>query len=79
LAHVDITAYFKHDYFRNLKMKTYFDVIDNVKIEVNQRYFEQLVDDSLFLNCLRSQGVNNWDGWDMACEEYEETKAEEIK
>ena len=33
-----------------------------------------LVDDQLFLNCLRGAGVDNWDGWGDACTEYEKLK-----
>lgn len=78
MANTDVIINFRYDYFRDLIVNTEFDTQD-VKIEVSKRYFAQLVDDSLFLNCLRNQGVNNWDGWDKACEEYEEVKTEETK
>ena len=44
------------------------------KITIDKTYFDQLKDDSFFLNCLRNAGVNNWEGWDYACEEYEESE-----
>lgn len=46
------------------------------QITIDKTYFDQLKDDSLFLNCLRNAGVNNWEGWDSACEEYEQVIAE---
>lgn len=32
----------------------------------------QLQDDARLLNCLRNAGVDNWEGWDFALEEYHE-------
>lgn len=34
--------------------------------------YNQLVEDSLFLACLRNHGVDNWDGYDYAVDEYNE-------
>lgn len=39
--------------------------------------YEELLDDSLFLNCLRNSGVDNWDWYDEAVEEYQQIKGEE--
>lgn len=39
--------------------------------------YEELLDDSLFLNCLRNNGVDNWDWYDEAVEEYQQIKGEE--
>ena len=43
---------------------------DPETIEILLSKYEQLVDDSLFLNCLRHAGVDNWDGYDYAQDEY---------
>lgn len=32
--------------------------------------YQQLLDDSWLLECLRAAGVDNWDGWDYALEAY---------
>jgi hypothetical protein len=32
--------------------------------------YEKLYDDSLFLNCLRNAGVDNWQGYECAQDEY---------
>ena len=39
--------------------------------------FEELCDDFLFLNCLRNNGVDNWDWYSEAVEEYQQIKGEE--
>lgn len=40
-------------------------------ITVSKTEYDQLLDDSFFLNCLRNAGVDNWDGYEYAQEEYE--------
>lgn len=44
---------------------------------VNSEEHEELLDDSLFLNCLRNNGVDNWEWYDEAVEEYQQIKGEE--
>lgn len=44
---------------------------------VDSEEYEELLDDSLFLNCLRNNGVDNWDWYGEAVAEYQETKGEE--
>ena len=39
--------------------------------------YEELLDDSLFLNCLQNNGVDNWDWYDEAVAEYQQSKGEE--
>lgn len=41
-------------------------------IVVKQETFDQLVDDSNFLSSLEGAGVDNWEGYDMAVEMYQE-------
>ena len=35
---------------------------------------QELLEDSLFYKCLQHAGVDNWDGYDYALEEYNEGK-----
>lgn len=44
---------------------------------VDSDEYEELLDDSLFLNCLRNGGVDNWDWYDEAVAEYQQSKGEE--
>lgn len=34
--------------------------------------YEKLEEDSMFLNCLRGAGVDNWDGYEVAQEAFQE-------
>ena len=43
---------------------------DDGTVLISKEYFDELVDDSLFLTCLRNGGVDNWAYWDEAVEEY---------
>lgn len=47
-----------------------FNVVDSDE-------YEELLDDSLFLNCLRNNGVDNWDWYGEAVEEYQQIKGGE--
>jgi hypothetical protein len=40
------------------------------KIEIPRKEYDQLLRDAHLLNCLRNAGVDNWDGWDFAIEEF---------
>lgn len=44
---------------------------------VDSDEYEELLDDSLFLNCLQNNGVDNWDWYSEAVEEYQQSKGEE--
>ena len=44
---------------------------------VDSDEYEELLDDSLFLNCLQNNGVDNWDWYDEAVAEYQQSKGEE--
>lgn len=46
-------------------------------VSISLKEYSQLMRDSDFLNCLRNAGVDNWDGYDYACEEYAELNPEE--
>jgi len=45
-------------------------VIDTETIIVNKAYFEELLNDSRFLNCLTAAGVDNWDWYEAAVEDF---------
>lgn len=45
-------------------------------ITISKKLYDQLMDDSLFLNCLQNAGVDNWDWYDEAVEEYQKTNGE---
>lgn len=44
---------------------------------INSEEYEEMYDDSLFLNCLRNNGVDNWEWYSEAVEEYQQIKGEE--
>ncbi len=39
-------------------------------VTISKQQYEQLIEDSDILQCLRNAGVDNWDGWDFAMEEF---------
>lgn len=39
-------------------------------VTMSKSEYDDLMDDYLFLNCLRNAGVDNWDGYDFAIEAY---------
>ena len=41
-------------------------------IEITEELYEQLKEDSEWLECLNIAGVDNWDGYDYAREIYQE-------
>jgi hypothetical protein len=43
-------------------------------ITISVAEYEELKNDSLFLDCLRSAGVDNWDGYSYAQELLEEAE-----
>ena len=45
---------------------------DDKKISISEEEYEALLNDSIFLNCLQMMGVDNWDGYDGAIEQYQE-------
>jgi hypothetical protein len=55
------------------------DSMSENKIEVSIKLveLEQLRKDSHLLECLRAQGVDNWDGWDDAITAHQEAYSNE--
>lgn len=41
-------------------------------ITISKKEYIKLQNDSNFLRALQSAGVDNWDGYDIACDNYEE-------
>lgn len=46
--------------------------MDEPAIVIPISEYNALIEDSLFLQCLRNHGVDNWDGYDYAVDEYNE-------
>ncbi len=44
--------------------------VESPSVTITQKEYDKLLDDSLFLSCLRNAGVDNWDGYDYAQDEY---------
>lgn len=42
----------------------------NNTVTISEDWFDELFNDSLFLNSLRNNGVDNWDGYGEAWREY---------
>ena len=49
-------------------------VKETIAVEKNE--YERLKNDQAFLECLRSQGVDNWEGYSEACKEFNELNKE---
>ena len=49
-----------------------YGVVNNFNgtVTINEDYFDELFDDHLFLNALRNNGVDNWDGYSEAQAEH---------
>lgn len=52
---------------------------DDKKISISEEEYETLLKDSILLNCLQMMGVDNWDGYDEAIEQYNEILEQEEK
>lgn len=52
---------------------------DDKKISISEEEYEALLNDSILLNCLQMMGVDNWDGYDEAIEQYNEILEQEEK
>ena len=52
---------------------------DDKKITISEEEYETLLNDSILLNCLQMMGVDNWDGYDDAIEQYQEILQQEEK
>jgi hypothetical protein len=51
---------------------------DNVEmVTITKKEYNQLLNDADFLSCLESCGVDNWCGYDEACNMYEPNEDDE--
>lgn len=41
-------------------------------VTITKKEYDKLLDRDRLLNCLERAGVDNWDGWDFAMDEYNE-------
>ncbi len=48
----------------------------NGTVTINEDYFQELINDSLFLSILEAHGVDNWDGYGYAQEEFYQDEEE---
>lgn len=60
------------------------DVTEEIKKLLSKNFiiipkseYEQLQRDQNFLECLRAEGVDNWEWWDSACERFRKENGEE--
>ena len=49
-----------------------YGVVNNLNgtVTINEDYFDELLNDALFLSVLESHGVDNWEGYSEAQAEY---------
>lgn len=45
--------------------------MESKTVTISQEEYDELVDDQILLDCLRNAGVDNWEGWDFAIEQYQ--------
>lgn len=43
-------------------------------VTITKKEYEELLKAREFLNCLEGAGVDNWDGYDFACDAFNEGK-----
>lgn len=44
--------------------------MNNDTVTISKKQFDDLLEDHLFLNCLKNAGVDNWDWYDDAIQEF---------
>lgn len=56
-----------------------YGVVNNLNgtVTINEDYFDELLNDALFLSILESHGVDNWEGYSEAQAEYYSDDEEE--
>ena len=56
-----------------------YGVVNNLNgtVTINEDYFDELLNDALFLSILEGHGVDNWDGYSEAQAEYYSDDEEE--
>ena len=51
------------------------ETVDGMVV-ISKREYDELLNDSRFLQCLESSGVDNWQWYDEAVKEYNQGEAE---
>lgn len=51
-------------------------VVEDGKVTISQEEYDELLNASALLECLKGCGVDNWDGWDDAHEMLDSWKEE---
>lgn len=46
-------------------------------VTISRKEYEDLLEDQFFLNCLESAGVDNWEGYEYAQEEFNKGENDE--
>jgi hypothetical protein len=46
-------------------------------VTITKKQYQELLDDSLILNCLRNNGVDNWEWYGEAMDEYRRVNGED--
>lgn len=59
-------------YWENMNQK----ITGTEMISISKEYYQILLDDQRFLNCLEAYGVDNWDGYACACADYRKNSNE---
>lgn len=51
-----------------------FDAVDKAtrQVSIDVAEYKVLLQRSEFLGCLEDAGVDNWDGYDQACDEFQQ-------
>jgi len=39
-------------------------------VTISKKRYQELIDDAFMLECLSSAGVDNWEGYEYACDMY---------
>tara|TARA_Y100000780_G_C13682823_1_gene416628 strand:- start:397 stop:588 length:192 start_codon:yes stop_codon:yes gene_type:complete len=53
------------------------DVAGNRRYILDEDFYKELIKDQHLLTCLQNNGVDNWQGWDDAIDEYNEMYGED--
>lgn len=53
-------------------------VVKEELVAISLKQYMELLDNDLMLECLQNAGVDNWEGYDVAMEEYREKKGEPV-
>lgn len=46
--------------------------MSETKVTITRAEYDELLDSEYFLSCLEAAGVDNWQGYEFACDMYKE-------